>query len=68
MIAYVHDHQAVVAAAQKAGADVRGYSRRFGIIRVDFVTMARTWKHLGHWYARLISTRQLPPWESSESE
>ncbi len=63
-----------------AGADVRGYflwslldnfewawgySKRFGIIRVDFDTLARTWKDSAHWYARLISTRVLPPVEPS---
>lgn len=80
-VAYVHDHIAAVAAARSAGADVRGYflwslldnfewawgySKRFGIIRVDFDTLARTWKDSAHWYARLIATRVLPPLGASD--
>lgn len=75
-VSYVHDHLAAVAAAMDAGADVRGYflwslldnfewawgySRRFGIIRVDFDTLERTWKDSAHWYARLLAERTLPP-------
>jgi beta-glucosidase len=32
-----------------------GYSRRFGIVHVDFATMARTWKKSAHWYQRVIA-------------
>ncbi|MFZ0530808.1 MAG: GH1 family beta-glucosidase [Propionicimonas sp.] len=74
-IAYLHDHIAAVGAAIAAGADVRayfqwslldnfewawGYSKRFGIIRVDFDTLERTWKDSAHWYARLLADRILP--------
>ena len=75
-IAYLHDHIAAVGAALDAGADVRGYfvwslldnfewaygyDRRFGILRVDYDTLARTWKDSAFWYRELIRTRTLPP-------
>lgn len=74
-IAYLHGHIDAVARAREDGADVRGYflwslldnfewsfgyDRRFGIIRVDYDTLERTWKDSAHWYAELIRTRQLP--------
>ncbi|PWD50625.1 beta-glucosidase [Serinibacter arcticus] len=74
-VSYLHDHVAAVDAAREAGADVRGYfawslldnfewawgyERRFGIIRVDYSTLERTWKDSAHWYRRLIATRELP--------
>ncbi|WP_108718789.1 GH1 family beta-glucosidase [Miniimonas sp. S16] len=74
-VSYLHDHIAAVAAARERGADVRGYfawslldnfewawgyARRFGIIRVDYDTLERTWKDSAHWYARLTRTRELP--------
>jgi beta-glucosidase len=34
-----------------------GYSKRFGITRVDFATQARTWKKSASWYQRVIATR-----------
>jgi len=33
----------------------RGYSKRFGIVRVDYETQARTIKDSGHWYRRVIA-------------
>ncbi len=33
-----------------------GYSKRFGITRVDFATQARTWKKSASWYQRVIAT------------
>ena len=74
-VAYLHDHIDAVGAAIDAGADVRGYfawslldnfewgygyDRRFGIIRVDYETLERTWKDSAHWYRRLASTSVLP--------
>ena len=74
-VTYLHDHVAAVAAAREAGADVRGYfawslldnfewawgyARRFGIIRVDYDTLERTWKDSARWYQRLLATRELP--------
>lgn len=32
-----------------------GYSRRFGLVHVDFATQKRTVKASGHWYSRLIN-------------
>ncbi|MFI6332550.1 GH1 family beta-glucosidase [Micromonospora chersina] len=72
---YLRRHVAAVADAIAAGADVRGYfvwslldnfewaygyDRRFGIIRVDYDTQARTWKDSAHWYRRLATTNRLP--------
>lgn len=64
-LAYVRDHLAAVHAAIQEGADVRGYlvwslmdnfewawgyTRRFGIVRVDFTTQQRTPKASALWY------------------
>nr|WP_231980486.1 family 1 glycosylhydrolase [Tessaracoccus coleopterorum] len=72
---YLDRHLRAVADAVALGADVRGYfawslldnfewawgySRRFGIIRVDYDTLERTWKDSAHWYRRLVATRSLP--------
>ncbi|CAM3708439.1 GH1 family beta-glucosidase [Isoptericola cucumis] len=74
-VAYLHDHVAAVGAALAAGVDVRGYfawslldnfewaygySKRFGIIRVDYPTGERTWKDSALWYRRLATTGRLP--------
>jgi beta-glucosidase len=37
-----------------------GYSKRFGILRVDYDTLERTWKDSAHWYRDLIADRSLP--------
>ncbi len=72
---YLYRHLDAVGAALDAGIDVRGYfvwslldnfewswgyDRRFGIIRVDFETLERTWKDSAFWYAALIRTNSLP--------
>ena len=36
-----------------------GYSKRFGIIRVDYETQQRTIKDSGEWYAEVIRTNQI---------
>ncbi len=36
-----------------------GYSRRFGLIWVDYPTQKRTWKDSARWYQRFLSTRTL---------
>jgi beta-glucosidase len=74
---YLRRHVAAMAAAIEAGADVRGYfvwslldnfewgygyDRRFGIIRVDYDTLVRTWKDSAHWYRRLAAGN--PPAEA----
>ncbi|MBO0907264.1 GH1 family beta-glucosidase [Arthrobacter sunyaminii] len=67
---YILDHIAAVGRAVEAGADVRGYfvwslldnfewswgySKRFGIVRVDYDTQARTVKDSGRAYSRHIA-------------
>jgi beta-glucosidase len=68
-IAYLNDHLHALAAAIRAGVDVRGYfvwslldnfewafgyERRFGIVRVDYDTLERLPKDSYFWYQRLI--------------
>ncbi|RYV50668.1 GH1 family beta-glucosidase [Pengzhenrongella frigida] len=79
-VAYLHDHLEAVGVAIDAGVDVRGYfvwslldnfewaygySKRFGIIRVDYDTLTRTWKDSAYWYRELLRTRTLPAIESA---
>jgi beta-glucosidase len=67
---YLADHLTAVADAQAAGADVRGYfawslmdnfewaegySKRFGLIRVDYDTQVRTPKQSALWYREAIA-------------
>lgn len=72
-IAFYEGHLAAVAEAIEAGVDVRGYfawslldnfewaegyTKRFGLVHVDFETLARTPKQSYAWFADLIrSTR-----------
>jgi beta-glucosidase len=37
-----------------------GFSKRFGIVHVDYATQARTVKDSGQWYARLAQTGGFP--------
>ena len=75
-IDYLHSHIDAVGAAMDAGADVQGYfvwslmdnfewaygfSRRFGILRVDYDTLDRTWKDSAYWYRDLVATGTMPP-------
>ena len=68
-IRYLQAHLAAVRSAIDAGANVRGYyvwslldnfewaygySKRFGIVHVDYPTQTRTIKDSGHWYAGVI--------------
>lgn len=68
---YLKTHIAAVADARAQGADVRGYlvwslldnfewawgyTRRFGIVRVDYETLCRTPKQSARWYAKLAET------------
>ncbi|GHF36350.1 beta-glucosidase [Streptomyces mashuensis] len=74
-IAYLHAHLESVLRALADGADVRGYflwslldnfewaygySKRFGMVYVDYATQARTLKSSARWYAELIRTGRLP--------
>ncbi|WP_030689448.1 GH1 family beta-glucosidase [Streptomyces globisporus] len=69
-VAYLHAHLAAVHRALADGADVRGYflwslldnfewaygySKRFGIVHVDFATQRRTLKDSARWYAEVIA-------------
>jgi beta-glucosidase len=74
-IVYVGSHLSAVHAAIAQGADVRGYfvwslmdnfewawgfSKRFGIVHVDFATQQRRLKDSAHWYRGVIAANGLP--------
>jgi beta-glucosidase len=67
---YLRQHLIQLRLAMQDGVDVRGYfvwslldnfewtfgySKRFGIVRVDYPTQRRTIKDSGHWYSRVIA-------------
>ncbi len=69
-ISYLRDHIAEVGRAIGQGSDCRGFFHwslmdnfewnkglrmRFGLLRTDFDTQARTWKKSAHWFKQLIS-------------
>ena len=69
---YLRRHIAAIGNAQAAGVDVRGYfawglfdncewelgcGQRFGLIRVDYQTLARTVKDSGWWYRDFLRER-----------
>jgi beta-glucosidase len=71
---YLRQHIAQVRLAMQDGVDVRGYfvwsltdnfewshgyTKRFGIIRVDYDTQKRTIKDSGEWYSRVISSNSV---------
>lgn len=73
-VAYLRSHLGAVREAIKRGTDVRGYfawsfldnfewsegySRRFGIVHVDYATMRRTVKRSGRFFADLIRNNGL---------
>ncbi|MCR6712814.1 MAG: GH1 family beta-glucosidase [Demequina sp.] len=79
---YLHDHLAALQLARAEGADIRGYmawslmdnfewgwgySKRFGMLRVDYDTQARTWKDSAYWYRETIARRALTPVDAIES-
>jgi beta-glucosidase len=68
-IAYLRDHLAVVHESIEAGIDLRGYfvwslldnfewafgyTKRFGIVHVDYATQRRVLKDSAHWYRAVI--------------
>jgi beta-glucosidase len=72
---YLRRHVTAAHRALQRGVDVRGYlvwslldnfewgygfSKRFGIVRVDYDTLVRTVKDSGHWYASLASSNTIP--------
>ncbi|MFT4083436.1 MAG: GH1 family beta-glucosidase [Nocardioides sp.] len=69
-IDYLHDHLAALAAAREAGIDVRGYwtwslmdnfewaegfTKRFGLVEVDYDTLERRPRASYHWYREQIA-------------
>ena len=71
---YLREHLAELQRAIEAGVDVRGYfawslldnfewaqgySKRFGLIHVDYATQRRIIKDSGQWYARAIAHNSL---------
>jgi beta-glucosidase len=77
-VRYLHDHFEAALAAMSEGVDLRGYmvwslmdnfewahgySKRFGLLRVDFDTRVRTWKDSAYWYQETIRTRSITPVE-----
>jgi len=74
-IAYVRSHLGAVHDAIEAGADVRGYflwslidnyewafgySKRFGMVRVDYESGTRIPKASAEWYAQVATHGELP--------
>jgi beta-glucosidase len=72
---YLRRHFTAAHRAIQAGVDLRGYfvwslldnfewaygySKRFGIVRVDYETQERTLKDSAHWYGKLIAGRRIP--------
>jgi len=71
-VAYMREHVRAIHRARKAGVDLHGYfawslldnfewahgySKRFGIVHVDFETQKRTPKESAYLYARIIESR-----------
>ena len=69
---YLHKHLTALHAALAAGVDLRGYfawslldnfewslgySKRFGIVHVDYASQQRTPKDSAHFYSRVIESR-----------
>lgn len=80
--AYLHDHLGALLKARAEGADIRGYmawslmdnfewaygySKRFGLMRVDYDSQVRTWKDSAYWYQETIRTRAIAPLEAIDS-
>jgi len=74
-IDYLDGHVRAVHQAIEQGVPVKGYylwslmdnfewsfgfSKRFGVFRVDYDTCERTWKDSARWYQQFLATRTLP--------
>jgi beta-glucosidase len=72
---FLRDHFAAALDAIEQGIDLRGYfvwslldnfewsygfEKRFGIIRVDYESLVRTWKDSAHFYREVIANNALP--------
>jgi hypothetical protein len=42
------------------GVDLRGHSKRFGLVHVDFATQRRTVRDSGRWFATVTRANGLP--------
>lgn len=75
-IDYLHRHLTAAHRALAAGVDLRGYfvwslmdnfewgygySKRFGIVHIDYDTQRRTPKDSARWFGELAATRRIPP-------
>lgn len=73
--AYLRDHLYAVHRAIQDGVNIKGYfawslmdnfewahgySKRFGLVHVDYETLVRTVKASGKWYAQVAESHQLP--------
>lgn len=74
-VTYLRDHFIQARRAIDAGVDLRGYfvwslldnfewshgySKRFGLVHVDYATQQRTLKDSGQWYAQVIARHGVP--------
>ena len=81
-ILYLDKHLTELHRAIQDGVDVRGYfvwslmdnfewafgfSKRFGIVHVDYETQKRTCKDSGHWYSRVIQRNGLGEFDDQKS-
>ncbi|GAA0727311.1 GH1 family beta-glucosidase [Dactylosporangium roseum] len=81
-VAYLRQHLAACRRAIAHGADLRGYfvwslldnfewaygySRRFGIVHVDYPTGTRTPKDSAHWYSAVMARHALPVAEQGDT-
>jgi beta-glucosidase len=74
-VEYLRAHLVAAHRAIRRGVDLRGYfvwslldnfewaygySKRFGIVHVDYRTQRRVWKDSAHWYRRVIAANAVP--------
>jgi beta-glucosidase len=74
-IDYLRRHFTAAHRAMQRGVDLRGYqvwslmdnfewgygyTKRFGIVHVDYDSLERTPKDSAHWYSELIRSRRIP--------
>jgi len=79
-VRYLHDHFEAALMAIADGVDIRGYmvwslmdnfewshgfSKRFGLLRVDFGDLSRRWKDSAYWYRETIRNRRPASVESA---